>query len=98
MERPGEAADSGVVDQNIEPPENAFNLLGEALDLLPLRDISQQSLALTAGAADALRGLIERPLSPASDRDGSAQPSQTMGNGRPNATAASGDYRDFIFE
>src|SRR5438477_2938851 len=89
-----EAADSGVVDENVDACKSALHPSGGVLDLVQNGDVAGNNLGLSSSFCDGERGLVQSGLSASTEYGGSTQSGELAGNGGANAASGPGNDSD----
>ena len=94
MQWTGPAADTGIVDENIEPPESALHSLGHRFHRPQIGDIAFHDGTLPTLVANGCVGAFQRFAGASTQHSVRAQASERDGDGRANPASSAGNDRD----
>jgi len=94
MQRLLEAADAGVVDQDVEAAECAVHAGGDVFELVQDGDVAGDYFGFSAGVENGHGGSVEGGLGAAAEHSGGAELGQLTGDGGANTAACPGDDSD----
>ena len=86
--------DAGVVDEDVDAPEVAVDVLDEGVELVPVPDVAGARGSLGALGAQRRRDLVAGVGLAADDDDLGARLGERPGHGEPEPARAAGDDRD----
>jgi hypothetical protein len=91
-------ADTGIVDQHIEPAEFFSQAPHQRLHLLRVGDIDGLGLRRAVALGDGVGDLARRLAVAVGDDHVSAFPGEGLGDGAPDAGAGAGDERNLVLK
>src|SRR5580698_2890218 len=89
-----EAADAGIVDQNIETLEGAVDPGGRVFELMQFRDVAGNDFGLAASFHDGAGGFVQRGLGAAEQNRCSSHGGEFTGDSGADPASGSGDNGD----
>ena len=98
MEWTAKAADSRIVDQDVEPSVAGFKTRGELVDGPPTGDITFRYFCFPACCLDGIGGGLELGAGTCAQNDGGSQHRKPAGNGGSNAASRAGYGGHLVFQ
>ena len=89
-----EAADAGVIDENVDAPERAIDAGGGVLHLMELGDVAGNHFGFASGGDDGTGRLIEGGMGASAKNRSSAQGGKAAGDGGADSAPGSGNHCD----
>src|SRR5580692_481481 len=94
VQRVFKAADSGVVDQDVETSEGAFDAGGGVFELMKNGDVAGDDFGFAAFVEDGSGGVVESGVGASAEDCGRAEMSEFAGDGGADAASSAGNQCD----